>query len=127
VLGGETTVTVRGDGRGGRNQEMALAAAIALAGWSDVLIACLATDGSDGPTDAAGAYADGSSLARAASLGMDARDFLARNDAYHFFQRLGDLIVTGPTQTNVNDLALILVGGTSPDTEAMRGDQDTSP
>lgn len=114
VMGGETTVTLRGNGRGGRNQEMALAAAIALAGWSDVLITCLATDGTDGPTDAAGAYADGSSLARAAELGMSANDFLARNDAYHFFERLGDLIITGPTQTNVNDLALILVGDSTP-------------
>ncbi len=109
ILGGETTVTLRGDGKGGRNQEMALAASIALTGWSDVLVACLATDGTDGPTDAAGAFADGETVERAACLGLDAADYLARNDAYHFFERLGDLIVTGPTQTNVNDLIVVLV------------------
>lgn len=126
VLGGETTVTLRGDGRGGRNQEMALAAAIALAGWSDVLVACLATDGTDGPTNSAGAYADGNTLARAAELGLNAQDYLARNDSYHFFERLGDLIVTGPTQTNVNDLALVLVGDSTPDVDGMPADQDIS-
>ncbi|MBN1218265.1 MAG: glycerate kinase [Anaerolineae bacterium] len=110
IFGGETTVTLRGNGRGGRNQEMALAAALALTGWEDILIACLATDGADGPTDAAGAFADGFTVARAARLGLDAADFLARNDAYHFFEPLGDLIITGPTRTNVNDLTLILVG-----------------
>jgi hydroxypyruvate reductase len=110
VLGGETTVTLRGDGKGGRNQEMALSAALALAGWPDLLVAGLATDGTDGPTDAAGAFADGSTVPRAAASGMRAADYLARNDAYHFFGRLDDLIVTGPTQTNVNDLALVLAG-----------------
>jgi hydroxypyruvate reductase len=109
IFGGETTVTLQGDGKGGRNQEMALAAALALAGWEDVLIACLATDGTDGPTDAAGAFAYGTTVARAAELGLDATDYLARNDAYHFFEPLGDLIMTGPTRTNVNDLTLILV------------------
>jgi len=110
VLGGETTVTLRGDGKGGRNQEMALSAALALAGWPDLLVACLATDGTDGPTDAAGAFADGSTVPRAAALGMRAAEYLARNDAYPFFHRLGDLIIIGPTQTNVNDLALVLAG-----------------
>jgi glycerate 2-kinase len=110
ILGGETTVTLGGDGNGGRNQEMALAASIALAGWPNVLVSCLATDGTDGPTDAAGAFADGESVARAARLGLNASDYLARNDAYHIFQRLGDLIMTGPTQTNVNDLIVVLVG-----------------
>jgi len=108
ILGGETTVTLRGNGKGGRNQEMALAAALALAGVEDILVACLATDGTDGPTDAAGAFADGTTVARARSLGLDANAYLARNDAYHFFDKLGDLIVTGPTKTNVNDLILIL-------------------
>jgi hydroxypyruvate reductase len=111
VLGGETTVTLRGNGKGGRNQEMALAAALALAGWPGVLVTCLATDGSDGPTDAAGAFADGETVQRAATLGLKAADYLARNDAYHFFERLGDLILTGPTQTNVNDLVVVLVDG----------------
>jgi len=110
ILGGETTVTLRGNGCGGRNQEMALAAALALDGWPGVLVTCLATDGNDGPTDAAGAFADGSTIRRAAALGLDATDYLARNDAYTFFASLGDLVITGPTHTNVNDLAIVLVG-----------------
>jgi len=109
VLGGETTVTLKGDGKGGRNQEMALAAAIALAGWHGTLIVCLGTDGTDGPTDAAGAFADGATVARAQALGLNGLSFLKRNDAYNFFEPLDDLIITGPTQTNVNDLYLILV------------------
>jgi hydroxypyruvate reductase len=109
VLGGETTVTVRGQGRGGRNQEVALGAALALEGWENVLVATLATDGTDGPTDAAGAFADGTTVARARALGLDPADYLARNDAYPFFAALGDLIITGPTGTNVNDLAFVLV------------------
>lgn len=108
VLGGETTVTLRGDGRGGRNQELALATAIALDGWADTLVVALGTDGSDGPTDAAGAFADGATISRALALGMDAVNYLNRNDAYNFFRELDDLIMTGPTQTNVNDLILIL-------------------
>ncbi len=108
VLGGETTVTLRGNGLGGRNQELALAAAIALDGWDDTLVVALGTDGSDGPTDAAGAFADGATVGRALALGMDAVSYLNRNDAYNFFRELDDLIMTGPTQTNVNDLILIL-------------------
>ena len=109
VWGGETTVTVSGDGLGGRNQELALAAAQALDGWSDVVVVALATDGTDGPTDAAGAIATGETVARARQQGLDPADYLVRNDSYHFFQRLGDLIITGPTQTNVNDLLLLFV------------------
>jgi hydroxypyruvate reductase len=116
ILGGETTVTLRGDGKGGRNQEMALATSIALSGWPDVLVVCLGTDGSDGPTDAAGAFADGETVQRGADLGLNAAEFLDRNDAYHFFERLGDLIVTGPTQTNVNDLIVVLVVSAGMDT-----------
>jgi hydroxypyruvate reductase len=108
VLGGETTVTLKGDGKGGRNQEMALAAALTLQDWENLLIACLGTDGTDGPTDAAGAFADGSTVGRASALGLNAVKFLERNDAYNFFKPLDDLIITGPTQTNVNDLALVL-------------------
>jgi hydroxypyruvate reductase len=108
IAGGETTVTLRGDGKGGRNQELALAAAIALDGWEGVAIVTLATDGTDGPTDAAGAIIDGTTLDRARALGMSAEDYLARNDAYTFFERLGDLIQTGPTNTNVNDLTFIV-------------------
>jgi hydroxypyruvate reductase len=108
VLGGETTVTLKGEGKGGRNQEMALAAAISLKDWPDLLLVCLGTDGTDGPTDAAGAFADGFTVSRAQALGLDAINFLARNDSYHFFAALNDLIITGPTNTNVNDLILVL-------------------
>jgi hydroxypyruvate reductase len=109
IASGETTVTVKGQGKGGRNQEMALMAAMRLSGLEDVAIVCLATDGSDGPTDASGALADGNTLYRAANLGLDPREHLERNDSYPFFAALQDLLLTGPTNTNVNDLALILV------------------
>jgi hydroxypyruvate reductase len=108
IAGGETTVTIRGSGKGGRNQEMALAAAIAIEGWPDVTIFTLATDGTDGPTDAAGAIVNGETIARASELGLSAADYMSRNDSYHFFDRLGDLIRTGPTNTNVNDLLFVL-------------------
>jgi glycerate 2-kinase len=107
VAGGETTVTVRGSGKGGRNQEVALASAWPLHGVPRVLLASIATDGSDGPTDAAGAMVDGTTLDRAAELGLDAVRHLTENDAYPFFERLGDLLRTGPTNTNVNDLYLL--------------------
>jgi hydroxypyruvate reductase len=114
VLGGETTVTLRGKGTGGRNQELALAAAIALEGNAlppgvEVAVVSLGTDGTDGPTDAAGGIATGDSVARARALGLDARAALDANDSYHFLGALGDLIVTGPTQTNVNDLVFVFV------------------
>ena len=109
VAGGETTVTVRGSGLGGRNQEMALSAALEIAGLEDVTIIPLATDGTDGPTNAAGAIADGSTLRRAQAAGLSAPQYLADNDSYHFFQQLGDLLITGPTNTNVNDLAFTFV------------------
>jgi len=113
VAGGETTVTVRGSGLGGRNQEMALSAALEIAGLEDVMIIPLASDGTDGPTDAAGAIADGSTLRRASLLlqeaGLSATHYLADNDSYHFFQQLGDLLITGPTNTNVNDLTFTFV------------------
>ncbi len=108
LWGGETTVTLRGEGLGGRNQEMALAAAIELSGQANTLAAFFATDGNDGPTDAAGAFADGETLARGAALGLNAQEYLKNNDSYHFFKALDDLIITGPTNTNVNDIALIL-------------------
>ncbi len=113
VAGGETTVTVRGRGLGGRNQEMALSAALEIDGLEDVMIIPLASDGTDGPTDAAGAIADGSTLRRASLLfqeaGLSAAQYLADNDSYHFFQQLGDLLITGPTNTNVNDLTFTFV------------------
>ena len=108
VAGGETTVTIRGDGKGGRNQELALAAVSDLAGEKDVILISLATDGEDGPTDAAGAVVTGESAWRAERLGVDAADHLSRNDAYAFFDALGDLIRTGPTGTNVNDLIFLV-------------------
>jgi glycerate 2-kinase len=104
IAGGETTVTIKGNGNGGRNQELALAAVNELAGLKDVLFIALATDGDDGPTDAAGAVVTGESAQRAESLGLDATAHLSRNDAYPFFDALNDLIKTGPTGTNVNDL-----------------------
>ncbi len=109
ISGGETTVTLHGKGLGGRNQEFALAAAIDLAGIPGVVVLSGGTDGTDGPTDAAGAIADGDTVARARRQGLDAWHFLAENDSYHFFNPLGDLIRTGPTNTNVMDVRLLLV------------------
>jgi glycerate 2-kinase len=107
ISGGETTVTIRGNGQGGRNQEFALAAALDIAGLKDVVILSAGTDGTDGPTDAAGAIADGSTVARA---GIDAAACLANNDSYRFFENLGDLVKTGPTGTNVADVRIMLLG-----------------
>jgi glycerate-2-kinase len=108
LAGGELTVTVAGDGRGGRAQEFALAGAHEIAGLKKVWIAAFATDGSDGPTDAAGAVVDGDTIARATRKGIDSARALLQNDAYTFFQRTGGHIETGPTGTNVNDLYLVL-------------------
>lgn len=107
VAGGETTVTLRGDGRGGRNQELALGAVADMAGLEGLALVALASDGDDGPTDAAGAVVTGASLARARAAGLDPASYLARNDAYSFFEALGDLLRPGPSGTNVNDLAFI--------------------
>ena len=109
ITGGETTVTFKGDGLGGRNQEFVLAAAIDIAGLPGTVVFSAGTDGSDGPTDAAGAIADGETLGR----NPDARRFLDANDSYHYFEALGDLVKTGPTNTNVMDVRLILVGSRS--------------
>jgi len=109
ISGGETTVTIRGDGLGGRNMEFALAAAMEIDGLAGVAILSGGTDGTDGPTDSAGAVADGGTIARAGERGLAAEDYLARNDSYHFFQAIGDLLLTGPTMTNVMDLRIILV------------------
>ena len=104
IAGGETTVTVTGKGKGGRNQETALSAAMAIKGCPDCLFISLATDGEDGPTDAAGAAVDGSIIQNGIELGLNASDYLARNDAYTFLEKTGSLIKIGPTGTNVNDL-----------------------
>lgn len=111
ISGGETTVTLRGSsGKGGRNQEFVLAAVAGIDGLERTLVFSAGTDGTDGPTDAAGAVADGQTLARAAGKGLYADACLDDNDAYHFFEPLGDLVITGPTHTNVMDLRLLLVG-----------------
>jgi hydroxypyruvate reductase len=109
ISGGETTVTVSGDGVGGRNQEFALAAAIEIDGLNDAVLLSGGTDGTDGPTDAAGGIIDGSTVERGKAKGLDARDFLNRNDSYHFLRATDDLIVTGPTLTNVMDLQVALI------------------
>jgi len=109
ITGGETTVTIKGEGLGGRNQEFVLAAALDIAAVENVVIFSAGTDGTDGPTDAAGAIADGRTLGR----NPDARRYLGTNDSYHYFQSLGDLVITGPTNTNVADVRLVLVGSAS--------------
>jgi len=110
ISGGETTVTLRGSGKGGRNQEFVLAAALDIAGLPDTVVLSAGTDGTDGPTDAAGAIADGDTCSRALARSLSPRAMLEANDAYPFFEELGDLIVTGPTNTNVMDIRLVLVG-----------------
>ena len=108
VAGGETTVTVTGKGLGGRNQELALSAALNLKESEECVIASFSTDGVDGPTDAAGAIVDGYTLKRAKQLGLDPEKYLAANDSYNFFLKLGDLIYTEATGTNVNDISVIV-------------------
>ena len=108
IAGGETTVTITGNGKGGRNQELALAAMHELNGLENVMLIALATDGEDGPTDAAGAVVTGESAQRAEMLGVDAADHLSRHDAYVCFDKLGDLLKPGPSGTNVNDLIFLI-------------------
>ena len=109
ISGGETTVTVKGEGAGGRNQELVLSAAIGVSGLENVAVASFSTDGIDGPTDAAGAIADGFTSERAGSINLDPKAYLERNDSYSFFKELGDLLLTGPTRTNVMDIACLIV------------------
>ncbi|KIX15594.1 glycerate kinase type-2 family protein [Dethiosulfatarculus sandiegensis] len=110
ITGGETTVNL-GDstGKGGRNQEFALAAALEIAGLNNLLVLSAGTDGTDGPTDAAGAWADGETVERALAKGMKPAEYLAEHDAYNFFAPLKDLVITGPTKTNVMDIRLMLI------------------
>jgi hydroxypyruvate reductase len=110
ITGGETTVTIRGKGLGGRNQEFVLAAAYEIDGMENVVVFSAGTDGTDGPTDAAGAIADGLTIHRAREKALDPIEYLNNNDSYHFFEPLDDLIKTGPTNTNVMDLRILLVG-----------------
>ena len=109
IAGGETTVTIKGNGKGGRNQELALAAVDELKDLENVMLITLATDGEDGPTDAAGAVVTGRSAYRAETLEVNVADHLSRNDAYFFFDKLNDLLKTGPSGTNVNDLIFLIV------------------
>ena len=109
ISGGETTVTIRGDGRGGRNQEFVLAAALEIAGLDGVTVCSIGTDGIDGTTDAAGAVADGLTVPRALAAGSDPRASLMNNDSNAVFRLLGDLVMTGPTNTNVMDLRFVLI------------------
>ena len=111
LAGGETVVHLRGKGLGGRNQELALAAAAGLDGLAGAAVISVGSDGTDGPTDAAGGYVDGDTLAALAAKGWNADAALADNDAYHALQAVDGLIITGPTGTNVNDIALVLLDG----------------
>ena len=109
LAGGETVVHLTGSGLGGRNQELALAAAPGIAGMADTVIFSLGSDGTDGPTDAAGGLVDGETLAGLQAAGLTVHDVLARNDAYHALETVDGLIRTGPTGTNVNDVAVVLL------------------
>jgi glycerate 2-kinase len=109
LSGGETTVTIQGNGKGGRNQEFALACVSDIAGLENTVILSCGTDGTDGPTDAAGAIADHTTLSRAKALGLDPDRYLSENNAYPFFSQLNDLVKTGPTRTNVMDIRIILI------------------
>ena len=111
LSGGETTVKVTGQGKGGRNQEFALACVKNIRNLEQVVILSAGTDGNDGPTDAAGAFTDSETFNRALALDLDPNVYLQHNDSYHFFERLGDLFITGPTNTNVMDLRIMLVNG----------------
>ena len=109
LSGGETTVRVTGKGLGGRNMEFALASAMQIAGYHNIVVLSAGTDGTDGPTDAAGAISDGHTVEKAALLGIGATDSLDHNDSYHFFNAINDLMITGPTKTNVMDIRAVLV------------------
>ena len=110
ISGGETTVTIRGKGMGGRNQEFCLAAAIELDGVTEkVVVLSGGTDGNDGPTPAAGAIVDPLTVKRGHEMGVDPPSYLKENDSYHFFEKTGELLMTGPTNTNVMDVRIILV------------------
>ncbi|MCA1784596.1 MAG: glycerate kinase, partial [Desulfobacteraceae bacterium] len=109
LSGGETTVTIKGSGTGGRNTELALSGAITLAGTAGILLLSAGTDGTDGPTDAAGAFAGGDTVSRAEAMGLSAEKHLADNNSHPFFAALDDLLITGPTRTNVMDMQILLV------------------
>jgi hydroxypyruvate reductase len=127
LSGGETTVTLQGDGKGGRNQEFALASALDLDGQRRIVVLSGGTDGTDGPTDAAGAIADGSTVHRAREKGLDPLDYLRRNDAYPFFEALDDLLMTGPTRTNVMDARIVVVAEGKSFLSPLQGPQQREP
>jgi len=108
IFGGETTITIKGGGKGGRNQELCLAAAIHLKGMDNIVLLSCGTDGNDGPTDAAGAICDGRTILKAEKLKLNAADYLKKNNSYNFFSKLNDLIKMPPTQTNVMDVVIVL-------------------
>ena len=110
IAGGETVVNLTGHGKGGRNQEIALAASSAISGLSNVAVFSVGSDGTDGPTDAAGGYVDSDTHMELKKLGIDEYEVLKENDAYHALEKVGGLIKTGPTGTNVNDVAVVLIG-----------------
>jgi glycerate-2-kinase len=109
IYGGETTVTVKGNGKGGRNQELCLSTAVEIEGMKNITFLSGGTDGNDGQTEAAGAICNGSTIERAKELGLDALKFLNSNDSYNFFNKLEDLIITRPTNTNVMDIQIVLL------------------
>jgi glycerate-2-kinase len=109
ISGGETTVTVKGNGLGGRNTELALAFAMEIEGIDGITLLSAGTDGTDGPTDAAGAFAEGGTVKKAKAAGIDPVEYLNRNDSYNFFKKIDGLLMTGPTGTNVMDLQIILL------------------
>jgi hydroxypyruvate reductase len=110
IAGGETVVNLTGHGKGGRNQELALAASVGIAGLTNVAVFSVGSDGTDGPTDAAGGYVDSETHQELTALGIDEYEVLKENDAYHALEKTGGLIITGPTGTNVNDVAVLLIG-----------------
>jgi hydroxypyruvate reductase len=110
IAGGETVVNLTGHGKGGRNQELALAASVGIAGLTNVAVFSVGSDGTDGPTDAAGGYVDSETHQELKALGIDEYEVLKENDAYHALEKTGGLIITGPTGTNVNDVAVLLIG-----------------
>jgi len=109
ISGGETTVTVKGNGLGGRNMELALSFAQEISGIQNVSMLSAGTDGGDGPTDAAGAIVDGNTIRKAEDMGLKAEDYFANNDTYNFFKKTDELFITGPTGTNVMDIQIIII------------------
>lgn len=110
ISGGETTVTVKGNGLGGRNMELALSFAIEIEGTHGITLLAAGTDGTDGPTDAAGAIVDGETVKKARAIGLNPEEYLNNNDSYNFFKKIGGLFITGPTGTNVMDIQIMVIG-----------------